>query len=128
VSDAAYDGLEAGKRRLIEDVAALESLADHPGWAVYVRLAHEALDDQQLRLISGKIEDVSEYKLVAGRVQALHDMLAIPEQARERFDRAMAADGERYSDEWVESPVAEPRGRAEYAPGDGSPDGEVSDG
>lgn len=121
MADAAYDGAEGLKRRLIEDVAALESLADHPGWAVYVRLAHEALDDQQLRLISGKIEDVMEYKLVAGRVQALHDMLAIPAQARERFDRAMSADGERYQDDWVEAPPVEPRGRAEYAPGNGTP-------
>jgi hypothetical protein len=125
VSDGAYDGAQAAKRRLIEDVAALESLADHPGWAVYVRLAHEALDDQQLRLISGKIEDVNEYKLVAGRVQALHDMLAIPEQARERFERALAAEGERYQEQWVEAPPVEPRGRAEYAPGDGFPEGEV---
>jgi hypothetical protein len=124
VADAAYDGEQAAKRRLLEDVAALESLADHPGWLVYVRLAHEALDDQQLRLISGKIEDVMEYKLVAGRVQALHDMLAIPEQARERFDRAMDADGERYQDDWVEAPPVEPRGRAEYAPGNETPTGE----
>lgn len=125
MGDAAYDGAEAAKRRLIEDVAALESLADHPGWAVYVRLAHEALDDQQTRLISGKIEEVSEYKLVAGRVQALHDMLAIPEQARERFDRAMAAEGERYADEWVETPPPGPRGRAEYAPEEESSNGGV---
>jgi hypothetical protein len=121
----AYDGDQAATRRLIEDVAALEALAEHPGWQVYVRLAHEALDDQQLRLISGKIEDVHEYKLVAGRVQALHDMLAIPAQARERFDRAMAAEGERYQEQWVEAPPVEPRGRAEYADGNGSPDGEV---
>lgn len=125
MGDAAYDGAEGAKRRLIEDVAALESLADHPGWAVYVRLAHEALDDQQMRLISGKIDEVSEYKLVAGRVQALHDMLAIPEQARERFDRAMAAEGERYQEEWVETPAPEPRGRAEYAPEEESSNGGV---
>jgi hypothetical protein len=115
VSAGAYDGAEADKRRLIEDVAALESLSEHPGWIVYERLVREALDDQQFRLMSGKIEDLQEYKLVAGRVQALHDMLAIPEQARERFDRAMAAEGERYQEQWVDTAAPEARGSAEYS-------------
>jgi hypothetical protein len=121
MSDSAYDGAEADKRRLIEEVALLESLADHPGWVVFLRLANEALDNQQDRLVSGTIEDVNEYKLVAGRVQALKEMLRIPTLARERFDRALEADGERYQEQWAEGPLDDPRGRADYAEQNGSP-------
>jgi hypothetical protein len=96
-------------------------LADHPGWAVYMRLANEVLDNQQERLASGAIDEVSEYKLVAGRVQALKEMLKIPLVARERFDRALEAEGERYQEEWAEGPLDDPRGRADYAEQNGSP-------
>ena len=82
---------------------------------MFLRLANEVLDNQQDRLVSGTIEDVSEYKLVAGRVQALREMLRIPLVARERFDRALEAEGERYQEEWAEGPLDDPRGRADYA-------------
>ena len=78
---------------------------------MFLRLANEVLDNQQDRLVSGTIEDVSEYKLVAGRVQALREMLRIPLVARERFDRALEAEGERYQEEWAEGPLDDPRGR-----------------
>jgi hypothetical protein len=88
---------------------------------VFLRLANEALDNQQDRLVSGTIEDVNEYKLVAGRVQALKEMLKIPTLARERFDRALEADGERYQEQWAEGPLDDPRGRADYADNGATP-------
>lgn len=124
MADGAYEGPDADKRRLIEEVALLESLSEHPGWSVYLRLIGETLENQQDRLVSGMIEDVNEYKLVAGRVQALREMLAIPAAARARFERALEAEGERYQDGWVEGPLAEPRGRAEYAESNGNPEEE----
>ena len=106
------EGPAANLRALIEDVAALDELQFQKGWQVFLRIASQELDAYRGRLVAGSISDLNEYKLIAGRAQAIQSLLDLPAQVKQRLEQAQAADGP-WSDEWVDSATGE-----EYALGD----------
>lgn len=91
----------------IEDAFQLDELQNHPGWHVYVRYLREWLEAHEARLMSGQINDLQEYKLVAGRTDGIRQALQIPEAARVKVQTM-----EKAEKGWVDEFVGEP----EYAP------------
>lgn len=82
------DPQQAEVHRLIEEQAALEDLQKHPGWAVFIgyverwRVSHEAV------LMRGGLTSMEEYKLHAGRLDGIRQVLSIPEVVATALERA----------------------------------------
>ena len=95
-------------QQAIEDAFQLDELQKHPGWVIYTRYLREWLEQHEARLMSGHIDDLQEYKLVAGRTDGIRQALQIPEAAQKKVDVLRSAENQ----EWVDEFVPEP----EYAP------------
>ena len=82
---------------LIEDNFQLTELQQHPGWAVLMRYVKEWLESHERRLMSGQIEDLQEYKLVAGRTDGIRQILDLPDMVARMLETAKEG-----SSEWVD--------------------------
>lgn len=101
---AGYEGQDGEKiRALIEDSHQLSELQAHPGWEVLMRYVREWLDLYETRLMNGHLEDMLEYKLTAGRVGAIRQILDLPRQVEKLLATAKekATNPQSYVDEFV---------------------------
>lgn len=101
----AYEGESAEIRALIEDISAIRELEQQPGWPVLIRYVNQWLEANENRLRSGNIDDLQEYKLVAGRVDGIRQILHLPEQLDRMLDTARdnASNPARWQDEFTDS-------------------------
>lgn len=82
-----YDGESAEVRKLIEQVHQLHELTLHPGWQVFSAVAGEQIENWQTRLSSGRLNDLHEYKFIAGWLDGARQLLGLPGSMQERLDR-----------------------------------------
>lgn len=98
MSETTLDPRQSEQRRLIEQAAALAELEEHPGYATWRHYAEMFLNANQGVLAAGNISDIGEYRMIAGRVQGIQQLLGLRQTVELARDRALEPD-ERYEDE-----------------------------
>lgn len=82
------DPQQAEVHRLIEEQAALEDMQKHPGWAVFVGYVERWRASHETVLMGGGVERIEDYKLHAGRLDGIRQVLSIPSVVATALERA----------------------------------------
>ncbi len=98
MTETTLDPRQAEQRRLIEEAAALAELEQTPAYHVWRHYADMFLAANQGVLAAGGISDIGEYRMIAGRVQGIQQLLGLRATVEQARDRMLQPD-EHYEDE-----------------------------